>query len=95
MVVRFSKGGIIRALGGHPGCVEDLCRRMMDKNLFFDEQEILTEIIPQVQASYAYPDRGTSREAGRSITPPRQHTSLTPHPRGRTSTGLTCEEALT
>lgn len=51
----FAKGDIIRALRGHPSCVEDLCRLVHEENsLLVRKQSILDNDIPKVRADYFY-----------------------------------------
>lgn len=48
----FAKGDIIRALRGHPSCVEDLCRLVHEENsLLVRKQFILDNDIPKVRAA--------------------------------------------
>ncbi|CAM9456857.1 unnamed protein product [Choristocarpus tenellus] len=48
----FSRGKIVEALRGHPGCVKQLSTKVTDKNLFLDEKEVLKELIPKIMSEY-------------------------------------------
>lgn len=47
----FAESDLIRALQGHPACVQDLCHFVHDeRSLFLRNKELLETILPRVRA---------------------------------------------
>ncbi|CAM9781667.1 unnamed protein product, partial [Scytosiphon promiscuus] len=62
----FARSDIVRALRGHPACVQDLCRCRRvheERGLFLYRKELLEDDIPKLQAQYAYADERSRRRA--------------------------------